>query len=830
MGTVRFGCYEEFAKRIEFPVITFKADTGEVVIMNYEAKLILGQKTEKIELKLEQNAENSKFWSQLHDRKALMDRRMILSNGTRQFSITGIINEFMVEEQTYYMLLFDLRSASEANYRMLEQTIENSNAVIAHIGFDGDRELKVNYISRNINRFGYTCDEFYNGKLQFRDIFHPDDLDMVIHRFIEQSKGKKDTDNMEYRIVTESRKVCYVQCNVHFIRNDHGSVDGMELIMVDVTEGKMEKTENQYLRDAIEQSNSVVLVARFTKGKGIVKYASANAAGLGMNVEDLRKGRRLFSDYVIAEDRQKVLDILRNVENITISNYTSQCRILGDDGIMRWVNFCTTIKNVDTDTYDAELLIHDITNVKNYEENLLQSQKKLEDKLNYIASEQIETSEWEFEDFLAKEDVELFLKTFADVNQVYAAGIDIEGNLLTRPAGPMIRLGEFYDMLEKPDIRERAKEALSQTDSMCKFNIIELEEGNPERQLGIVPVMVDGRIISAILICGLDAEAVTRMHNSIESLQKLSEILIHSQFHNKYLELDSRKSRLAEDTMREELEGQLILAKAFANMRSNMEATVQEIIEKSCELLHVSSIAIYYGEQMEESFSCIAKHAIDVHRNWDYPDQSWRMAELCRSHPEIAKGGYLVYGIGDYAPQMEAIMANIKAQSMIICGIQIRHEVCGGLIIATDEKRLFNEREIAYCMDVANIIQGILYRKQKREDVDAINKNLLNTYNYVKECVFIKDVQTGKVLFANEAMENLFGIDVTGLDSRAFLAEPTPIYTRDGVQPIGDIRWQSYIQRVNKIMNIQELAIDWRDGRKAKIVIMQENTKQPVYS
>ena len=93
----------------------------------------------------------------------------------------------------------------------------------------------------------------------------------------------------------------------------------------------------------------------------------------------------------------------------------------------------------------------------------------------------------------------------------------------------------------------------------------------------------------------------------------------------------------------------------------------------------------------------------------------------------------------------------------------------------------------------------------------------------MKECVFIKEVQTGKVLFANEAMETLFGMDVTGMDSRSFLSEPTPTYTREGIQPVRDIKWQSYIQRVNKIMNIQELSIDWEDGREAKIVIMREN-------
>ena len=98
-----------------------------------------------------------------------------------------------------------------------------------------------------------------------------------------------------------------------------------------------------------------------------------------------------------------------------------------------------------------------------------------------------------------------------------------------------------------------------------------------------------------------------------------------------------------------------------------------------------------------------------------------------------------------------------------------------------------------------------LVRKQNTSNVYTLNHNLLNAYNYMKECVFIKEVQTGKVLFANEAMETLFGMDVTGMDSRSFLSEPTPTYTREGIQPVRDIKWQSYIQRVNKIMNINYL-------------------------
>ena len=153
----------------------------------------------------------------------------------------------------------------------------------------------------------------------------------------------------------------------------------------------------------------------------------------------------------------------------------------------------------------------------------------------------------------------------------------------------------------------------------------------------------------------------------------------------------------------------------------------------------------------------------------------------------------------------------------------VNAEIYGGIIFTSQEKRIFLDSEISYCQDVADIVQGILIRRSNAVHVHSLNKHLLNAYNFVSECVFIKEVQTGKVLFANEAMENMFGMDMTGIDSRSFLSEPTPTYTRNGIQPVGDIKWQSYIQKLNKVMNIQELSIEWKNGEDARIVIMHEN-------
>lgn len=823
MGKLRFDCYQDFSKRIEFPVVVFEAETGKVLIMNYEAKLILGQKTQIITMSIEKIADSGRFWEQLHDRKAIVEHHLLISNGNKEFPIAGIVNEFEVEDKRMYMLIFDQRSGMGMNQWLLERIIENSHVIIAHVNFENEEEIKLNYISRNINRYGYTCEEFYSGKLRFKDLIHPDDLDAVTGGLAERSRDEREQDSMEYRIVTESRKVCYVRANVHFLRNADGKIESMEIVMVDVTGEKLEKDENQYLRAAIEQSNQIVLVKRFLNKKGTVKYVSSNAVTIGLDVEDLRKGRKSFTDYIIQEDQQMMTEILMNAQNMPVNNYMNKCRIRGEDGKVRWIKFCISVKTIDAYMYDVELLMQDATEESSYEQNLIQNQKALEEKLDYVMSGSSQESGELFEDFLERGVVQEFIEAFAANNQLYAVVVDREGRQLTKPTGPMIRLGEFYDMLERPKYREKLAEALQMVEKRQKFCILELEHDYFEKQIGAVPLILDGKVAAACLICAFDEEAVSRLHNSIESFQKMIDIMVKAGFDNQYLEQDSRKSRLAERAMSEELEGQLILARAFANMRNDANATMQEILEKTCELLHITSIAVYCGDGSQEAYSCVAKWAVPDAEFKDYPDQSWRMAEFCRKDELISNGGYVIYGQGEPSIQMEYLMSQTKSRAMMIFGLVVNKEIYGGLVFTSQEKRIFLDREISYCQDVADIIQGILARSRNTGYVHALNKDLLNAYNYVKESVFIKDIQTGKVLFANEAMETLFGIDVTGMDSRSFLSEPTPTYTREGVQPIGDIKWQSYIQRVNKIMNIQELEMVWQNGQDAKIVIMREN-------
>ena len=381
MGTLRCDCYQDFAKQIEYPLIAWKALTGEIIIMNYEAKLIIGQKPEQLSVTMDMVADEKKFWSTLHDRKAIVEHHLILHTGHRDIPVAGLVNEFDIEGEIAYMLLFEQRTGFGQNSWLLERIIENSPVVALHVSFNGEDEIKLNYISKNIKRYGYTCEQFYSGQLQYKDIIHPDDFEIISEKFRAHINDGVFNDSMEYRIVTESRKISYVRSMVYFTRDEQGRINGMEALMLDIMDEKLNKDENQYLRSAIEQSHNVVIIKRYFNQKSVVKYVSSNAESLGMDVEGLRSGRKLFEDYILPEDQRILAEALVNVHKEKGKHVTGQCRIRNEEGQLRWISFEILVDNLDEYMYDIELILTDATGLKKYEQNLLQNQKDLEEKL-----------------------------------------------------------------------------------------------------------------------------------------------------------------------------------------------------------------------------------------------------------------------------------------------------------------------------------------------------------------------------------------------------------------------------------------------------------------
>ncbi|MBI3181655.1 MAG: PAS domain-containing sensor histidine kinase [Myxococcales bacterium] len=94
----------------------------------------------------------------------------------------------------------------------------------------------VEFVSPNVSSLGYTPDDFYSGRLRYADLVHPEDLQRVAGE-VKHHLGEGDLEfTQEYRLLTRSRDVRWVDDRTVVRKSPAGEVTHLEGVVVDITE------------------------------------------------------------------------------------------------------------------------------------------------------------------------------------------------------------------------------------------------------------------------------------------------------------------------------------------------------------------------------------------------------------------------------------------------------------------------------------------------------------------------------------------------------------------------------------------------------------------
>ncbi len=94
------------------------------------------------------------------------------------------------------------------------------------------------FVSENIKQFGYTVEEFTSGQLLYGNIIHPEDLERVERELARKIKENCTDFSQEYRILTKSGEVRWVEERTFIEADDTGVVKYLKGIILDITERK----------------------------------------------------------------------------------------------------------------------------------------------------------------------------------------------------------------------------------------------------------------------------------------------------------------------------------------------------------------------------------------------------------------------------------------------------------------------------------------------------------------------------------------------------------------------------------------------------------------
>lgn len=148
------------------------------------------------------------------------------------------------------------RDQTEEALRMAEVIIDNSPAILFR-RIAGD-EPRLVYVSDNIRQMGYTAEEFMSAKIHFRDIVHPDDMDMVAEDIRAYAEKDLEEYTQFYRVVTKSGDVRWVEDQTSVVRDADGNKTHNQGILVDITARKLAEEE---LRKSEEKFRRIVETA-----------------------------------------------------------------------------------------------------------------------------------------------------------------------------------------------------------------------------------------------------------------------------------------------------------------------------------------------------------------------------------------------------------------------------------------------------------------------------------------------------------------------------------------------------------------------------------------
>lgn len=133
-----------------------------------------------------------------------------------------------------------------------------------------------NFVSDNIEQFGYTPDDFYFGELKdYWNFVHPDDRAFIKKSVYEVRKSNVSDYKHSYRIVTKSGEVRWIEERIVFDRDDKNNLIHEKGIIIDITETKKLQMEVKRSEEKFKRifENSSVIIITLTRN-GIISAAN----------------------------------------------------------------------------------------------------------------------------------------------------------------------------------------------------------------------------------------------------------------------------------------------------------------------------------------------------------------------------------------------------------------------------------------------------------------------------------------------------------------------------------------------------------------------------
>ncbi|MBR4515591.1 MAG: PAS domain-containing protein [Lachnospiraceae bacterium] len=591
--------------------------------------------------------------------------------------------------------------------------------------------------------------------------------------------------------------------------------------------------ENTYLRKALEKSGYVVMVL---SGNGkdryrSLDYISPNASMLGMNAELLNKGLKLPYDYIHPEDREKMLQVFHEAFDSGLNDYVHKYRLVGDDGkIYRIANEVNIVREEDG-VVKAEFYMKERKSKEEKEKQKAEDREKK--RIVEAKNEKINLDDSEYAFIGEKNKAKELMDAFAGLTGLYSTVLDKEGRNKFQPVGPDTNMGDFYDLFQTPGYRDFFNKVRVSLEGDAFPEIKERLEGGDGR-LSMAPIYYNDSLQAIWVLGSYTASESRRLERVYKAQWEFAELVSDFLVKSFALEVEAARAKGAGKKLREELARQNIINEALSKINLNMAGDTDMVIDETIRdvgiNLNLSKILLLTANHRKgKGFEMRA-----------FYDSAGEMPSVILQHFSDAKmkvvtdiveanGGRAVLDSNNITEEIKMILMKYNSLSVIIDPIILNEQIYG-YIFYSEEKanRNWTKEEARFTRNISLIIQNMLDNADGSANAKTVSLELIESFNYLKIGVFVKDSESAEVLFSNKALNNMLGYDFTGKDSRELIQDLHDRFDDIGAMRKGfvdkdkHVTWRSYISAVDCIMEIEEIRIEWLQGEPASLFFLRK--------
>lgn len=572
------------------------------------------------------------------------------------------------------------------------------------------------------------------------------------------------------------------------------------------------KDETKFLLKALEKERCYIIVVDYLRDETLshskLEYITDNVTLLGMNLKAIREGFRLPKDYIHPDDRDLFVEALKMAADKHM-DFSYELKICGDDGVIRKVDVVSDYSDISKDKFRIEYILRDTI------EKEKEAVKEIEEEIPDAAQVA--------EAFRNNRMLDV-LNHIAENFGVYSAVVDLSGKRISEPVGPETYLGDFYDMLERPEyfeMFERLSDSLITSEEPIYVDIKRL---SPESGLSAAPIVIGGRHVANWILFAHDKSQADRLRRIIKHHRKMTEIIseyVYKFYTSTHKKPDDNKYK---ELIKFDREQSKIISEMLKDIINERKFNLEKYLKKAGELLDVDHVILFkesskYSEiySIDDYWSRDGKSPATV-ASFDWKQD--RFSEDMRK--KINKEGFIV----DHKNMTNQIRIGIflgRARAVMIRPVVAERLYYGRLVIIENRReREWTDEELVFTEQFASIVSSALSNEVRSKGLLKKDEDLFDILDQFSASIFIRDNETGKIIFANKALNRLAKRDMTGENSWNIVPD-----TKEDIMgyEIGSstkrVNWRKYIEEFGAIFDISMLPVHFQDGEKGSVFILR---------